>query len=92
MKPKRRRIINNINNLIVQYWPPPMTMNAILATIVCCRRASTFIRTRGVDRSKLITAVIYYLTFVYYFVWDLAQYHGQVAHTLDRVNPLNPHR
>ena len=63
----------------------------------CCfghhrrRRATDYIKTRGVDRNKLITSLIYNLT-SYYFVRDLARHHGRVARTLDRAEPSTPRR
>ncbi len=55
------------------------------------RRATNYIKIRGVDRKILITTIIN--GFVsYYFVCDLAQHHGRVARTLDRVDPSTPCR
>jgi hypothetical protein len=55
------------------------------------RRATDYIKIREVDRNKLISTIIN--GFVsYYFVRDLAQHHGRVACTLDRVDPSTPRR
>jgi hypothetical protein len=51
--------------------------------------ATNYIKTRGVNRNILSTTLIYDLS-LYYFVRNLAQHHGRVAHTFDRAEPSTP--
>ena len=44
--------------LFVSYWPPPMTRNAVSATIVAGRRAR-FQENIEVNRNKLMSILIY---------------------------------
>ena len=55
------------------------------------RRATDYIKTRSVDRKILISTIINDLI-LYFFVRDLARYHGRVARTLDRAEPSTPRR
>jgi hypothetical protein len=50
------------------------------------RRATDYIKTRGVDRKILISTIINF------FIRDLARHHGRVARTFDRIDPSLPCR
>ena len=63
-------------------------MDAVLATIVVGGRP---IKIREVDGNTLKSTIFYDLI-PYHLVRDLAQHHGRVARTMDRVGPSTPHR
>ena len=57
----------------------------------CRRRASNYIKTREVNIIIVISTIINGLL-GYFFIPNLAQHHGRLARTLDRVDPPTPRR